>query len=502
MTQAIPRRFHLLAAMNEARDRGDLEAFYRLQEEHLQELTGRKARPTLDAFESRLDAVKRKCKTGYSCGNACISLKKECRREPLSSLSRERAEHLMALARGEIKPRGIGNLKPQQRDQLTLEINKFQRTGIKPAWYVEPGSHVRVDDELDVSTPEARMAFVKHMRARSIARPGASYDGNTLAAALLKLCDQPGEVGRNARRMAKFLMKSNVMVAVDNVAPHLRRDTRIDGPIKDSDMKHLLSEEVSSKVGVNNPGIMRVIGQVVFEKNRVKYVKEQIQNLKASISEDRRMGWETPAVTQEALEYQKQQLQQAKDKLQLGYRTLAAQLMGKPGAGGLAHYNGILCMLDDPDYIPWSSAGFNPEDMTKRFDTHVSQFGQPGYKVGVFTHSFLPTRNDQIMATFIHEVGHMVQFASGDTRNTVVKISPALEGNIRDADPGNPLGGLLGDTRHFVSDYAMTNRLELFAESFAAFVVSPAALRQRTPEVYDWVDDVLRRAQATPIVRR
>ena len=457
-------------------------------------------RGRLAALECRLDAAKRKCKTGYSCGNACISLKKECRSDPQSSLSRERAERLMALARGEIKPRGIGNLKPQQRDQLTVEINKFQRTGIKPAWYVEPGSHVRVDDELVVSTPEARMAFVKHMRARSIARPGASYDGNTLAAATLKLCDQPGEVGRNARRMAKFLMDSNVMVAVDNVAPHLRRDTKIDGPIKDSDMKHLLSEEVLKKVEVNNPNIRRVAGEVIFEKERVEYVKGQIRNIKTSMEDDRRMGWDSPAATHEALAHQRHQLQLAKEKLQLGYRTLAAQLMGRPGAGGLAHRNGIICMLDDPDSIPWSGAGLNPEDLTKRFDKHVSQFGQPGYKGGAYTHSFLATRNDKVMATYIHEVGHMVHFASGDTRNTVVKISPALEGNIRDADPGNPLGGLLGDTRHFVSDYAMTNRLELFAEAFTAFVVAPAALRQRTPEVYEWVDDVLRRAQATPKV--
>jgi|GEM_PF-4778227 hypothetical protein len=464
---------------------------------NLMDLRGR-----LAALELRLDAAKRKCKTGYSCGNACISLKKECRSDPQSSLSRERAERLMALARGEIKPRGIGNLTPQQRDQLTLEINKFQRTGIKPAWYVEPGSHTRVDDELDVSTPEARMAFVKHMRARSIARPGASYDGNTLAAATLKLCDQPGEVGRNARRMAKFLMGSNVLVAVDSIAPHLRRDSKIDGPIKDSDMEHLLSEEVLKKVEVNSPNIRRIVGEIVFEKERVKYVNGQIRNIKTSMEDDRRMGWDTPAATHEALAHQKQELQLAKQQLQLDYRLLAAQLMGRPGAGGLAHRNGIICMMDDPDDAAWRGAGLNPEGMTASLDRHVSQFGQPGYKGGAYTTSFLSSRNDQLMATYVHEVGHMVHFASGDTRNTIVKISPALEGNIRDAEPGNPLGGLLGDTRHFVSDYAMTNRLEMFAEAFTAFVVSPAALRQRSPEVYDWVDDVLRRAQATPEVKR
>lgn len=465
---------------------------------HLTALRGR-----LAALELRLDAAKRKCKTGYSCGNACISLKKECRRDPQSSLSKERAQHLMALARGEIKPRGIGNLRTPELNQLTLEINKFQRTGVKPAWFVEPGAHGRADDELDVSTPEARMAFVKRMRERSIARPGASYDGNSLATATLKLCDQPGEVGRNARRMAKFLMASNVLVAVDGIAPHLRRDTKIDGPIKDSDMKHLLGEEVLKKVDVNNPTIRTLVGAIIYHKESVKYHKESIQNLKTSISEDRRMGWDTPAMTQESLAHQKQMVVEAQEKLNVSYRLLAAQLMGKPEAGGLAHYNGILCMRDDPDAdARWDGAGLSPDGLTSALDKQVSQFGQPGYRGGAYTHSPMQSRNDRVMATFVHEVGHMVHFASGDARNTIVKISPALEGNIRDADPGNPLGGLLGDTKHFVSDYAMTNRLEMFAEAFTAFVVSPAALRQRSPDVYDWVDDVLRRAQATPEVKR
>lgn len=57
MKQAFPRRFQLLVAMNEARGRGDLEAFYRLQDEHLRELTGRLSRPTLDSLAERLERL-------------------------------------------------------------------------------------------------------------------------------------------------------------------------------------------------------------------------------------------------------------------------------------------------------------------------------------------------------------------------------------------------------------------------------------------------------------
>lgn len=114
MKQVFPRRLQLLAAMNEARGRGDLDAFYRLEEEHLRELTGQATRPTLDSLEARLDAMQRKCSTGYGCGNTCISVQKECRSNPRSATSKERIARLEQLARGEIKPRGIGVLKPEQ----------------------------------------------------------------------------------------------------------------------------------------------------------------------------------------------------------------------------------------------------------------------------------------------------------------------------------------------------------------------------------------------------
>lgn len=68
----------------------------------------------LDALDKRLDALRRKCTTGYGCGATCISVQKECRNTPRASTSKERLQRLHQLARGEIKPRGIGVLKPEQ----------------------------------------------------------------------------------------------------------------------------------------------------------------------------------------------------------------------------------------------------------------------------------------------------------------------------------------------------------------------------------------------------
>jgi hypothetical protein len=66
----------------------------------------------LGEIEARLDAVKRKCVTGYGCGSTCISVQKDCRKEAGSAISKERINRLQQLARGEIAPRGIGTLKP------------------------------------------------------------------------------------------------------------------------------------------------------------------------------------------------------------------------------------------------------------------------------------------------------------------------------------------------------------------------------------------------------
>jgi predicted ABC-type ATPase len=62
----------------------------------------------LERLESRADAMRRRCSTGYGCGSSCISVAKECRSKPASSIGRERIRRLQQLARGEIKPRGLG----------------------------------------------------------------------------------------------------------------------------------------------------------------------------------------------------------------------------------------------------------------------------------------------------------------------------------------------------------------------------------------------------------
>jgi hypothetical protein len=146
----------------------------------------------------------------------------------------------------------------------------------------------------------------------------------------------------------------------------------------------------------------------------------------------------------------------------------------------------------------WKSTGPDLEHLQKAVGRQVDSYGGVGTNSD-YTLASRAGRTEHLMATFIHEVGHMVQFASGDARNTIPKMSDALRREIRVQDSLMIGGGsLVGPNKHFVSDYSTTNGLELFAESFVAFTLAPAQLRRRSPEVYAWIDDTLRRATANP----
>jgi hypothetical protein len=131
------------AALNRAADRveaGESETKVRQElerdvfaavEQELQAV-GLRKRPRADSLQDRLDALKRKCSTGYGCGSACISLRKECRSNPGSTIGKERLKRLMELAAGgSSSQRGIGMVKAKEAGELAGAISA--RRGEKAA---------------------------------------------------------------------------------------------------------------------------------------------------------------------------------------------------------------------------------------------------------------------------------------------------------------------------------------------------------------------------------
>jgi len=58
------------------------------------------SRTSFAALQQRIDAAKRKCTTGYSCGAGCISMKKQCRKNPSAGPGQQKMKRVLALAAG------------------------------------------------------------------------------------------------------------------------------------------------------------------------------------------------------------------------------------------------------------------------------------------------------------------------------------------------------------------------------------------------------------------
>jgi hypothetical protein len=75
------------------------------------------------SLQARIDALKRRCSTGYGCGSACISLRKECRTRPGSAIGKERLKRLLALAGGGASSqRGIAPVKAKEAQEIAGAI--------------------------------------------------------------------------------------------------------------------------------------------------------------------------------------------------------------------------------------------------------------------------------------------------------------------------------------------------------------------------------------------
>jgi hypothetical protein len=84
------------------------------------------------SLQERIDALRRKCSTGYGCGAACISLRKECRTSPSSSIGKQRLKRLLEIAAGGAsKQRGIAPVKPKEAGEMAgaITVQRGEKAG-------------------------------------------------------------------------------------------------------------------------------------------------------------------------------------------------------------------------------------------------------------------------------------------------------------------------------------------------------------------------------------
>lgn len=86
-----------------------------------------------------------------------------------------------------------------------------------------------------------------------------------------------------------------------------------------------------------------------------------------------------------------------------------------------------------------------------------------------------------IVDTIIHEIGHNAYF-------DIVEYNPELNSQWEKLNFESLLKTLIDGTG-FVSDYAMTNKYEDFAESYMTYVSDPELLQFMNPEKYEFLRD-------------
>lgn len=333
--------------------------------------------------------------------------------------------------------------------------------------------------ELDVSTDEKRAAFIDELREYSISGPKARFNSDDLGSMLLTLCDRPGLAGENAKKCANYLYNSGILVTIDKAYDPL---------VKSNDLKHYLSEENIAKLRKVDKTSVNMLRQVQDAEAEYLSVKAKMTNPKVSSAE--RVSHIASYGT-------------AKKNLETLLRSVAPDLLGMPEALGIASVRQRTIKIRDDVLRD------NPYNPKFKMIPHVLQAGielqlldRKAGLPGTYTLSEqAKLQNHRVLSTFIHEIGHFVQFDADDK-----DFSPLLSGELAakiekkymiPLPPTGPwpkleaLAALVDkDQKNSVSTYALHNQLEYFAETFTAYVIAPDALKRYSPLAYDHVNNI------------
>ena len=146
-------------------------------------------------------------------------------------------------------------------------------------------------------------------------------------------------------------------------------------------------------------------------------------------------------------------------------------------------------MYDVMQPCPYGAAGYTATP-SSIINTELRNFSRPLGKSNVksfvdnakqalkdytFTTGDLVSKDHQWLTTMIHETGHQVHFKGSGAAPLGVKFKK--------------LGG-----KSSITTYSEKDKFELFAESFAAYVMSPDELIEQAPRLYNWVEETLNAA--------
>jgi hypothetical protein len=525
-----------------------------------------------NSLQQRIDALRRKCSTGYSCGATCISLRKECRTSPGSAIGKERLKRLLALAGGApSNQRGIGTVKTGEAAEIAQGI-AAQRSQ-KALQLLEQRGQLGRDGLIPTNlpfSPEVEARIAQGIKERTIRTGAVNYGGEELAAALLKVArDAPGEAGVNARKALAFMEEAGILVNVAaESSGEIKRVTGKEigskeipwndgkklakmvvemGLVSDERMEWMRKDNTTAGVGlvrkaeiIRNPSKLKPAPEELRAKQRLADHLADLADQTAKFDRGIAQGWRFEEDRKKELSYYTTNVSYARKtynslkESRLNELKWAAQELITSNTKGLADLNsGGFYVFGQKAYVAKAgTTGFvgdlkveaskiDPRKLRRSYSSHIAKHlperlgslsdSDPetwNVKTMPIGYGFNLTGAEKAISVHIHELGHAVDSFAGVRLRTDLPANTSsgksetvlmhsLHSERQRSTPADVAKSL--NQGRGPSKYSLTNREELFAESFTAWVFAPRALKQYHPALHDWVESSVTQARQTMV---
>lgn len=404
---------------------------------------------------------KKKCTKGKSCGFSCISGSKVCLVDLASDISTDTGKVAKEI---ESRPKATSKKPPEDETKGKAE------------------------------------ALKQHLKENSFTLPGKSFGGEDIANMVNQAAkDLDGEARENISKLMDFIVRDKTGVFVTE-----SKDTYFatnGGPkgALDKAKKWALSKEFLSLLdrtfGVNVNNNFTEMKEKMEEG--VKQLRSRVALLKKAIEDVEKFGGDARG-ERGLLNQLNNMLATRENDLKLLPARVGGIIFGGSNADGWTMQNArfVAVQEDSKNFLhgPYDkNRGINSkgmqdsiaETMEKRAKATNAQAKDIAVGTFHFSSGFgwdrmgKDARNEQILLTFTHEMGHQIHYRAG----------------VPDPPPNLPSMSASRVAKG-ITDYATVNPREMFAEAFVAYTYNPAALRKQDPKLYDWVNSTVNTALA------
>lgn len=380
---------------------------------------------------------KRQCVKGKSCGRTCISKIRVCRIDAEDGLSKGLSE-------------------------------------------VSKGLESR--DKIDEANGDK---FLSHMKENSFEVPVRSFDGTDVAKMLNEAVDGlDGEAKVNLDKLRQFAMKDGQALLVS--VPYNDYLKKHGDKAAERVAKWSMSSEYIKLLDKSMPSSYTFAKKKADLEERIDKGTAFVKKLRERIAEREAKGYDT-SLDKSTLKKVISSLGEDKKLLGEMPMDLARRAMSLDGVGGWTQKFSKYVVINetalsfsydrnrkiDPKSIQSSIASVMTQRMGATNSTNLdaltlsthdftSAYSRPNSTISAL-------RNEQILMTYVHEMGHQVHFRAGSPNPPADSVS---------------LGRRIAKG---ITEYSTTNHFETFAEAFVAYTFNPKALRQVDEPLYNWV---------------